>query len=125
MKKLIAVLILLAAAFALFARNRIYVRDPFGSVAHNGAREAGAQVYINYPSEVLIENDSPLYVLLVQQNNHVGIPQSLHCLHYLVCLTDADQATLTSGGWSITVDDMSTRAVHYHDKHSSTVVTIF
>jgi hypothetical protein len=129
MKKLILCLIVGFVAFALFARMRLFMRDPLASVTHNGVKEDGAQVYINYANDVLIENDhAPMYVLLIQHGNNIGLPSELHCLHLVACLTDADQASL-SGGWNITVDEMSRQFVRYHsakkDAASDTVITLY
>ncbi|SEG18806.1 hypothetical protein SAMN05421819_2115 [Bryocella elongata] len=125
MKKVVLLLIVGFVAFALYARLRLFVRDPLASVQHNGVAEQGAQVYINYASDVLIENDhSPMYVLLIQHGNHAGLPKELHCLHYIVCLTDADQATL-SAAWDLTVEDMTPKAVTYRSKETESIVTLY
>jgi hypothetical protein len=123
-RKAILLLIVALVAFALFSRLRLFVRDPLATVQHNGVRENGAQVYINYANDVLIENDNaPMYVLLIQHGDHI----ELHCLHLLVCLTDADQATLAGDAWSITVDEMSRQFVRYHTAKgsSNTVVALY
>ena len=125
MKKVLLLLIVGFVAFALFARLRLFVRDPLASVLHNGVKENGAQVYINYANDVLIENDhTPMYVLLLQHGN-VGTPKELHCLHYFACLTEADQATLAGSGWNITIEDMTSKTVAYRGKDSETVISLY
>lgn len=120
MKKVILLLIAALVAFSLFMRMRLFVRDPLATVQHNGIKENGAQVYINYANDILIENDtSPMYVLLIQHGDNIGLPKELHCLHLLVCLTDADQATLAGDAWGIAVDEMSRQFVRYHSAKSN------
>ena len=59
MKKLLLLVIFVVfLVFVLINRNRLYVRDPLGSVARDGVKEAGAQVYINFQNAVLIENEN-------------------------------------------------------------------
>jgi hypothetical protein len=116
MKKWIALVVLVAIIFIAYNRNRLYVRDPFGSITRNGAKEPGAQVYINFPNEVLLENDNPpMYTLLVQHNNHVGVPVELHCLHWLLCMADADTATFMQPPPSIAVEEMTNKSVRFVD----------
>jgi hypothetical protein len=124
-KKWFLLFALILIVFIAYNRTRIYLRDPLASVTHNGVREDGVQVYINFPSDVLLENDNPpTYALIVQHANHVGTPAVLHCLHWLVCMTDADTATLIDPRTDITVASMSTGSVHFHDAKSETVVTL-
>ena len=61
MKKwmILTLVIAVIAVFVAYNRNRLFVRDPLGSVTRNGAKEAGAQVYINFSNDALIENDNP------------------------------------------------------------------
>ncbi len=126
MRKAILICLIGLAALLLFARMRLFVRDPLASVSHDGQKEHGAQVYINFANDVLVENDnSPMYVLLLQHGDHVGTPQKIYCLHYLACLTDADVATLTPGGWNLTVDEMTRRSLRYHDKTNASVVELY
>jgi hypothetical protein len=124
MKKWIGLALAVVVAFVAYDRNRLYVRDPLGSVTRNGAKEAGAQVYINYSNEVLIENDnSPMYMLLVQHANHAGSPVELHCLHWLLCMTDADAAALMQTAAPIDVEQMTGKFVRFldSDKRESVV----
>jgi hypothetical protein len=125
-KKWIALALAVVIVLAVYNRNRIFVRDPLGSVSRNGAKEAGAQVYINYSNDVLMENDnSPTYILLVQHDNHTGSPIELHCMHWLMCITDADAATMMQPSPSIVVEQMSSKSVHFVDADKrDTVVTL-
>jgi len=125
-KKWIALAVVVVIALAVYNRNRLYVRDPLGSVSRNGMKEAGAQVYINYPNDVLIENDnSPAYTLLLQHGNHAGTPVELHCLHWLLCMTDTDAATFTQPPQSISVEEMTGKSIRFLDSDKrETVVTL-
>ncbi|MES2391305.1 MAG: hypothetical protein V4555_06680 [Acidobacteriota bacterium] len=71
-----------------------------------------AQVYINYSNDVVIENDNPpFYVTLVQHGQKVGEPAKISCLHWLVCMTDADVATMLATDPGSVVESMTNRAV--------------
>ena len=125
MKKWIALALIVAGIFAVYVRNRLYVRDPVGSVSRNGINEAGAQIYINFSSDVLIENDnSPAYTLLLQHSNHVGTPVELHCLHWLLCMTDADAATFTQPPPSIAVEEMTGKSIRFLDSDKRETVVM-
>jgi hypothetical protein len=125
-KKWIALAVVVVIIFVVYNRNRLYVRDPLGGVTRNGVKEAGAQVYINYSNDVLIENDnSPTYILLVQHANHVGSPVELHCLHWLLCMADADTAALMQPPPSIAIEEMTGKSVRFMDSDKrETVVTL-
>jgi len=126
MKKWIALALVVVIVLAVYNRNRIFVRDPLGSVTRNGSKEAGAQVYINYSNDGLIENDnSPMYIFLVQHDNHAGSPVEIHCLHWLLCITDADAATVMQPPPSIVIEQMSGRSIHFVDSDKrDTVITL-
>ena len=126
LKKWFTLGIVIVIIFAAYNRNRLYVRDPLGSVTRNGVKEPGAQVYINFPNEVLIENDnSPAYTLLVQHANHAGSPVEIHCIHWLLCMTDADTATLVQPPPSIAIEEMTGKSVRFVDSEKrETVVAL-
>ena len=89
MRKLLLLLVAIAAIFAFINRDRLFVRDPLGSVTRNGVKEHGAQVYLNYANDVLLENDNaPMYFYILQQGQPVGAPDALKCIHYLLCLAN-------------------------------------
>jgi len=126
MKKWIALALVVVVILAAYNRNRIFVRDPLGSVARNGAKEAGAQIYVNFSNDALIENDNPpMYVLLVQHDNHAGSPIELHCLHWLLCMTDADSVTVMQPAPFIATEEMTSRTVRFIDSDKrETVVAL-
>lgn len=126
MKKWIALAVVVVIVLVVYNRNRIYVRDPLGSVARNGAKEAGAQVFINFSNDVLIENDNPpMYVLLVQHDNHAGSPVELRCLHWLLCMTDADAATVLQPPPPLNMEKMTGKSVRFVDSDKrETLVTL-
>jgi hypothetical protein len=114
MKTLMAVVLLIGAVFIVMHRQRLFIRDPLGSVLRNGLEEDGAQVYINYSNDVLLENDHPpMYVTLVQHGQKVGTPAKLSCLHWVVCLTDADVAAMSTADGRSQVESMTSQAVLY------------
>jgi hypothetical protein len=116
LKKLISLLALVAIVFAVYNRERLFVRDPLGSVIRDGVKENGAQVFINFSNDVLLENDkAPMYVTLVQHGQPVGTPAKLGCIHYVVCMTDADVAMLIAPEPGAAIQSMSSKAVDFRD----------
>jgi hypothetical protein len=122
MKKLIALIILALLVLAAIYRQRLYLRDPLGSVTRDGVHEDGAQVYINWSNDVLLENDNPpgathgeMTLTLIQHARPIGLPKQMHCLHWLVCLADADEATLVAADPGARIESMTTKQVAFHD----------
>jgi hypothetical protein len=116
MKKLLLLLTLLLVVFAAYNRQRIYVRDPLGSVTRNGVAEPGVQVYINYSNDVLLEQDAvPRYATLLQHGQPVGLPRILHCLHFLACMTESDIAPVLVPNRKAHLESMSGKSVAFYD----------
>ena len=101
MKKLLLVAFLVILTLVLTHRYRVFVRDPLATVyrssSANGAdavKQPGVHVYINYSNDVLLMKEgSGAYTLLIQHSNRIpGYPTKLQCIHWMACLTDADQA---------------------------------
>jgi hypothetical protein len=116
MKKLILLLSIVAAVFVIWNRQRLYLRDPFGSVMRDGIKEQGAQVFINYSNDVLLQNyNPPMYVTLIQHSQPVGTPATLHCIAYVLCLTDADIAPLVPSNNPTPRQSMSSKLVEFTD----------
>ncbi len=125
MRKIILVVALLAVVFLVWNRQRIYVRDPLGSVARDGAKESGAQAYINASNDVLLTNyNAPMYVSLVQHGERVGTPAEIHCLAYVACLLDADVATLLKGSEGAKATLMNEKRVEFRDGEGRPVVVV-
>ncbi len=116
MKRWFALAVVLFAVFLFVYRQRVFLRDPLGSVTRDGMKEDGAQVFINCSNDVLIENDNaPMYVTLVQSGGTVGTPAALKCVHWMACMTDADPATLTAPMKHAKLNSMTARLVEFHD----------
>ena len=123
MKKVLLLLFVVFLVFVVYNRQRLYLRDPLGGVMRDGVKEDGAQVFINYSNDVLLENDNaPMYMTVIQHENHVGAPAKLMCMHFVVCLADADVVTLVSAAPNVVVDSMTGKAVSYHQGKRVTVV---
>jgi hypothetical protein len=89
---LIAGTILLIIFVAVF-RQRIFLRDPLGKVERNGIRQDGMRVFINYSSDVLLEDTARNNRYLVEGwSKAPGVPKHLACLTALVCWTEANEA---------------------------------
>jgi hypothetical protein len=116
MKKVLAVLALLLIVFAIAYRTRLYVRDPLASLTHNGLPEPGVQIFINAHNDVLLEQDNaPRYLLLLKHDQPVGIPAHLTCLHWLVCMTDAETVPLLAIDPTARILSASDRSVSFLD----------
>ena len=126
MRKLILLLVVVAAVWVVWSRERIYVRDPLGSVMRDGVKEQGAQVMINYSNDVLLQNyNAPMYVLLVQHGDRVGTPAEMHCMAYIACLMDAVEPAFTSTDAGAKVTAMAGKRLEYRDADGrDTVVTL-
>ncbi len=116
MKKIIALLVLVAVVFLVFNRYRVYVRDPIATLTRGGVKEDGAQMFINYANDVLIENDnSPRYLELLQHDQHAGVPEKITCIHWVACLLDADVATMLPGS-NVHPEVMNSKMVQFRDQ---------
>ena len=126
MRKFILLLVVVAVVFVVWNRQRLYVRDPLGSVVRDGVKEQGAQVLINYSNDVLLQNyNAPMYVTLIQHGNRVGSPVEMHCLAYMACLLDADLPAFLVTDVAAKVTTMTGKVVEYRDgKGRDTVVTL-
>ncbi len=126
MRKLILLLVVLAVVFVVWNRQRLYVRDPLGSVARDGVKEQGAQVLINYSNDVLLQNyNAPMYVTLVEHGDRVGTPAEMHCVAYVACLLDADVPAFVVRDEGAKVTTMTGKVVEYRDANGrDTVVTL-
>jgi len=125
-RKLILLLVVVAVVFVVWNRQRLYVRDPLGSVTRDGVKEQGAQLLINYSNDVLLQNyNAPMYVTLIQHGDRVGSPVEMHCMAYVACLLDADVPAflVTDSGAKVTT--MTGKMVEYRDANGrDTVVTL-
>lgn len=94
----VRILVCLAlVALIVIYRQRIYVRVPMATVYRNEVKLAGIQVFVNYSYDVLLEKDEQpgAYRTLVQNWSKMpGTPTELKCLRWMVCLTDADHASI-------------------------------
>ena len=126
MRKFIVLLVVLAVVFVVWNRQRLYVRDPLGSVVRDGVKEQGAQVLINYSNDVLLQNyNAPMYVTLIQHGDRVGTPAEMHCVAYVACLMDADQPKFVMIEEGAVVSTMTGKSVEYRDaKGRDTVVML-
>ncbi len=95
MKKILIVGTLLLVIFVAVFRQRIFLRDPLGSVERNGVAQDGMRLYINYSNDVLLEDTAKHEFLLVQGWSGIpGVPQHLAAFTGLAYWTDADHATV-------------------------------
>jgi hypothetical protein len=101
MRKVLVVLIVALGVFLYLNRMRVFLRDPLAKVTRDGAPVEGAQAFINYPNDVLLNvpakgavpaNLRRIY-LIQHWNLTPETPATLQCLNALACMTDADQAT--------------------------------
>jgi hypothetical protein len=105
-KKVLLLVFVVAMVWVVLNRQRMFVRDPLATVYKTEAsrggkagspievKQSGVQVFINYSNDVLLwQDDAPAYRILVQGwNKAPGMPVRLTCVHWMMCLTDADHA---------------------------------
>jgi hypothetical protein len=120
-------LILLVVAMLAFAyRQQIYVRDFKGSVMRNGVKEDGVQVFFNVTDDALLMNDnSPMYMTLLQHDLPVRSPAQINCVHFFVCFIAKDGATLAgseSGSW---IKSMTNSKIEFRDDEKRDAIVTF
>ena len=121
MRKILLLVFMVLMVLILVNRQRVYIRDPLATVFRDDVKQDGAQVFINYSYDVLLEQDAEpgAYRILVQGWNRMpGTPVHLVCLRWMACLADADHApTLPIEGSGRRVYDprvsMSSREVSF------------
>ncbi len=126
MRKFLVLLVVLAVVFVVWNRQRLYVRDPLGTVLRDGVKEPGAQVLINYSDDVLLQNyNAPMYETLVQHGDRVGTPGTIHCVAYVACLLDADVPSFIATDEGAKVTTMTGKVVEYRNANGrDTVVAL-
>jgi len=125
LKKILLLLVLVFVVFVAFNRDRLFLRDPMGSVTRDGVKVEGVQVYINAKNDVLLEKDSaPAFVTVIQHGNHVGTPKTMPCLHWVVCMADAEAWTLVAEDTNAVVESMTGKSVVVRDGKTETVVSL-
>ncbi|HWW97047.1 MAG TPA: hypothetical protein VNY74_05095 [Edaphobacter sp.] len=124
MKRILIVGTLLLVVFVALFRQRIFVRDPLGTVERNGVAQDETRVYINYSNDVLVEDAARHQFVLVQGWSALpGVPQHLFCLTGLMCWTDADRAVVfpVEGVGGRTPAVMSAKEVMFVDESGARV----
>jgi hypothetical protein len=125
MKKIILLLFVIFAVFILYNKQRLFLRDPLGSVTRDGVKLDGAQVYLNYSNDIMILRESPPgFWTVVQHDNHVGTPAAMKGMHWIAYLADADVVPLLTVETGAVVDSMTSKTVTYHDGPHVTVVSL-
>ena len=122
MKRLFALVVIVFIALVAINRQRLFLRDPLGTVKRNGVVVDGARVYINYSNDVLVEETVEQRTYMVQGWNKLpGVPKLLNCVRGLMCWTDADHAQMVPlGGASYSPDTtMTDRLVTFNDGYGS------
>ena len=117
MRKLPVLVVLIVLACIAYAnRERIFWRDPMGSVVRNGMKEPGAQVYENYAGDAMIENDNaPMYFDVLVHGLPVSAPTSLKCIHYLICLAAGRDELQTLAVPGAKMESMTAQAIRFRD----------
>jgi hypothetical protein len=93
MKTALTVLFVLFFIFILVNRERIYIRDPIARVYRNNVKQTDMEVFINYSTDVLLQQGDATSRTLIQAWDHVpGTPLTLTCMRWLACMTSEDHA---------------------------------
>jgi hypothetical protein len=99
MKKIFLGTALILIALIAIYRDRVFLRDPLGTVYRNEAKVSGVQVFINSENDVLLLKDSEpdAYRVLLQHWDMVpGAPMHLTCVRWTACMTEADHAPIVA-----------------------------
>ena len=121
MRKLFALLLVLFVAGLYVYHQRLFLRDPLGSMSVDGTKVAGAQIYINYSNDVLVLRDGE-QPLIVQNWDHLpGNTKVLPCMRWTACLTEADQAPKFPLGVKAEQTKMTNREITYPDAQGKAV----
>ena len=102
-KTVLTILFVLLFLFILINRGRLYVRDPIARVYRNSVKQGDVQVFMNYSNDVLVEKDTqpgPYRVLVQGWDRVPGIPVTLSCVRWMVCMTPADRAPTLPVPWT-------------------------
>jgi len=103
-------------------RQRIFLRDPLAKVYRDGVRQQGVRVYINYSNDILVEGSADNQFYMVQNWNRLpGVPQSLTCMHAMLCWSDHDHATLLPLAGSAGPATMSDREITFRQTDGGAV----
>ena len=132
MKKILALILLLLVVFVVVNRRRVYLRDPLAKVTRDGVAIGEVEVLINYPNDVLLDDQSVVgqrRLYLVQHWNETAATPTapLRCISGMACLTDADEASATAikpgteGGHGASGVTMSNRLVTFVDENGAKV----
>jgi hypothetical protein len=86
------------------SRTVLNLSDNSGLLTNDRKRDlqSGVQVFVNLSGNVLLERDSGSesdLILLQNWNKSAGTPKELTCIHWLLCYTDADRATVDPLDW--------------------------
>lgn len=130
MRRLISLVLVVLILLAVLFRDRIYVRDPLGSVERNGVAVSGARVFINFSNDLLLQERNDTHMVVVQQWNRTPVtPPRLTCIEGLLCVTPADRllsVDATSGASTAEgTAQMSNREVTFTDEDGSHVHVTF
>jgi hypothetical protein len=98
LKRVVIVGVVLLVVVVAVYRQRLYLRDPLGTVERNGMRVEGARVFINYYNDALVQSADGGRPYLVQRGSVPGTPAKLSCLRGMMCWTEADIATVVPLG---------------------------
>ncbi len=94
MKTVFLLLTLLLIGFVVVHRQRLYLRDPIAVLYRDEVKVEGAEVFINYSNDVLVQigHHMQMEEFLIQQPNAVpGVPTELKCVQGVVCMAKTDQ----------------------------------
>ncbi len=92
MRRVLVLLTLALIALAVVYRDRLYLRDPLGTIARNGVVQEDARIFINYENDVLVREKRGTEMFVVQHWNGLpATPAGLTCIEGMLCMTPADR----------------------------------
>jgi hypothetical protein len=118
LRRILVAGVVVIAVFVVVFRQRIFLRDPLGTVERNGVAQSGARVFINYSNDVLVEDAASHRFVVVQGWNGglPGTPQRLACVTGMACWADGDQASVFPLGGGARGGAMSSKEVTFTDE---------
>ncbi len=98
MGKILLVLTVLLVVFVAVYRDRIFLRDPLGTVTRSGEKVEDTRVFINYSNDVLVQEQGGSQMWAVQHWNGLQtVPAGLTCVQGMLCLAPAERLTGEDG----------------------------
>ncbi len=128
MRKLLLLATVVFVVLVILYRDRLYLRDPLGTIERNGVAVPDARLFINYSNDVLVQENHGTEMFVVQNwSRRAATPSRLTCVQGMLCITPADRIVDAQAADSSQMNsadsegkaEMSSRAVSFTDAAGS------